>query len=325
MTYLGVSSLTKWNYVFGAVTIGLIVGGTIYAIKKSKDAEKQEEAAITLEEARDIVARSKQDTEGEATEEVVHFQAPIVHTTEEMKQAPISHRLYELEDEEEEMDEGIAEIVEDEPTYGVSPGGLTITPIVPLNEFRYFEEGIDPKEDKELRYDKDSEEARHQFIRMELADWGDEFTHPVYRIMLQLFEVPLYPTNVGDDLLRTQIIDYKADFFGITSRWVKEVSFADIIFHYARSATFNCGESIQYWVEYFMDFNAFEWDMTTRELDTIVLRLANHSYFNEERHTFGLFGLTPQSMDQALATASRNPDRSVTFEIEFQEFLKTCL
>ena len=325
--------MSKWNYVFGAVTIGLIVGGTIYAIKKAKDAEKAEEEAINLDEAREIVAREREankEKRTRPTEEAVH---EVVNGEEEVKfQAPIEPKLapmnkkYELDEEEDiELDEGIEEL-EDDPLrddYPVTPGGIVVTPVEPLKDFMYQEPGIDPKEDKELRYPPNSVEAKHQFIRMELADWDHE--GDTYQIMLQLFEFPFIPTNVGDELLYTQLIEYRAEFFGITSKWTKEVSFADVIFHYARSATFNVGEFFPYWVEYFLQFNDFTWDSTSRQFETLLLRLCSHTYFNEERQTFGLFGLTRESMDQAIRIASGNPDRSVSFEIEFQEFLKSHL
>lgn len=331
----------KWNYVFGATTIALIVGGTIYAIVKAKQAEKSEEEAITLSEAREIVEERKTQP---GYEDKIHFTVgPLdidgVSTSFEIKDLEIvedfkSKKIQVIkpsdmdEDEEEIDEEDLEEFVNDldNPLYDkyAHVNEHTQGPAIePLNDFSYYEEGINPKEDKVLRYEPNSVEAKHQFIRMELADW--EPSHDVYRIMIQLFEFAFIPTTDGDEVLKTQIIDYKVQFFGFNSRWNREVSFADVIFHYARTAEFNCGESVAYWVEYFLDFNEFEWDSTSKHIDTILLRLNSHTYFNEERQTFGLFGLTRESMDQAIRIANGNIDRSVTYEIEFNEFLKSCL
>jgi hypothetical protein len=303
---------SKWNYVFGAVTIGLIVGGTIYAIKKSKDAEKQEEQAITLEEARAIVNSGKRNDDAELVEE-----ARIITEIEVVESKKPAVKLVNEVVEEEDFDEYEEDYEEEEIE------GPSIPTVEPLKDFYYIEEGINPKEDKVLRFDRNSDDAKHQFIRMELADWepGDA----TYRIILQLFEFPFIPTNVGDEILRTQVIDYKVQFFGFGSKWCREVSFADIMFHYARRAEFDCGESVQYWIDYFLQFNAFSWDSTSHEMDTHILRLNSHTYFNEERQTFGLFGLTRESMDNAIKIANRNIDRSLTYEIEFNEFLKSNL
>lgn len=312
-------SKVKWNYVFGAVTITAIIGGTVYVIIKSKQAEKLQENEITLAEAKDIVANKKKFEKGEET---VIFHAPIEEVVEDKR------HIQAVKVSDMEYDEGIEELeaLGDDPLYDKYERVDENTPgptVEPLKDFMYEEEGVNPKEDTTLRFDKNSDEARHQFIRMELADW--EFHHPVYRMLIQLMEIPFIPTNDGDEMLRTKIIDYKVQFFGFGSRWVREVSFADIILHYARNAAFNCGETVAYWTEYFFDFNEFTWDSTSAQMDMLTLRLNSHSYFNEERHTFGLFGLTRESMDQAIKIANMNLDRSVTYDIEFQEFLKSCL
>lgn len=313
----------KWNYILGATTIVVIIGGTIYAIKKSRDIEKAEEEAITLEEAAIIVARERGEHED------IHFKADIEVINNEPKPIKAIKRS-EMENlPEEDFDESDLsddDIGEDEPMYE-DPKKPYIPrenhTVEPLKDFWWYEEGIDPKEDKELRHDPNSIEAKHQFIRMELADWDHE--QDVYRIMLQLFEFPFIPTTDGDELLRTQIIDYKVQFFGFGSKWCREVSYADIIFHYARSAAYNCGEHLPYWVEYFLSFIEIEAESEEEHFDTMLMRLNSHSYFNEERQTYGLFGLTRESHDQAIRIANMNLDRSVTYEIEFNEFLKSCI
>ena len=315
---------SKWRYILGTATIALIVGGTIYAIKKSKDAEKEEGEAISLDEAREIV-KSKQTKESENTEDSVEEVIEEEPKTHKIKGVKASSIIYDemLGEEFDELDEDDP-LRDDYPEITEEIEGPTFT-VEPLTDFMYIDPNcdIDPKEDKRLRYDPNSPEAKHQFIRMELADWQPN--HPVYRVMLQLFEFPFIPTNDGDEILRTQVIDYKVQFYGWNSKWNKEVSYADIMFHYARGAEFNCGESVQFWVEHFLDHIEFDWTNTSQQFDTQIMRLNNHSYFNEERQTFGLFGLTRNSMDQAIRIANMNIDRSVTYEIEFNEFLKSCI
>lgn len=328
----------KWNYVLGATTVVAIIGGTVYVIVKAKQAEKLEEQAITLSEAREIVANKQGpqqewdvkdgvDLDGDIVDgKYVHYLKDIEVVKNPLPDNKISATLFDPENDEEMEDEDEEDVDIDEPLYDKYKriDEHTEGPsIEPLKDFMYFEEGINPKEDEELRFEPNSVEAKHQFIRMELADW--EPNHDVYRIMIQLFEYAFVPTTDGDEVLRTQIIDYKVKFFGFNSRWNQEVSYADVIFHYARTAEFECGESFAYWVEYFLDFNGFEWDSTNQHIDTLLLRLNSHTYFNDERQTFGLFGLTRESMDQAIRIANRNIDRSVTYEIEFNEFLKSCL
>ena len=195
--------------------------------------------------------------------------------------------------------------------------------IEPLKDFFYIEDGIDPKEDKTLRFEPSSDAAKHQFIRMELAEW--EPSDDVYRIMLQLFEFPFIPRNPGDEMLRTRIVDYKVQFFGFGSKWSKEISFADVLFYYGRQAEFNCGETVREWVDTFCLNMGMEWNSTSEEMDLVINRLNSHSYFNDQRQTFGLFGLTREQMDSAIKTSNRNFDKSVTYDVEFNEFLMGCM
>lgn len=325
----------KWKYIFGATTITVIVGGTVYAIVKSNRMKKLEEEAITVAEAREIVAE-REGQEPEETEETVKFNMVdlVVNGNDKDIEEVVEKQIKAIKvtkaseySEEEEIEELLEEVDVDinDPLFDAYPHINEKTEdysVEPLVDFFYHEEGINPKEDKTLRYDPNSTQAKHQFIRMELADW--EPNHDIYRIMIQLFEYPFIPTNPGDEMLRTKIIDYKVQFFGFDSRWNKEVSYADIILYYARNAQFNCGETVAYWVEYFIDHTDLAWNSTEKQIEIQLLRLNSHTYFNEERQTFGLFGLSRDAMDQAITIANRNLDRSVTYDIEFQEFLKSC-
>lgn len=324
-------SKVRWDYIFGTVTITAIIGGTIYVIYKSKQADKLEEEAMTVEEAKELVKQHKKETQFDEGEETVIFESPIeevpnsdsLYVGEEPRKRPSSTEVDDIE-YDPGMEEFYNEEETDDPQYDKHERPTENYTVEPLNDFMYFEDGVDAKEDKTLRFDKNSIDAKHQFIRMELAEWESP-TDDSYRILLQLMEVPFIPTNDGDEMLRTQIIDYKVQFFGFGSKWNREVSFGDVMLHYARLAEFNCGESVVYWIEYFLQFNDFYWDTTSQRMDMLVMRLNSHTYFNEERQTFGLFGLTRESMDSAIAQANRNLDRSVSYEIEFQEFLKSCL
>lgn len=293
------------RYILGTVTIVVIIGGTIYAIKKSKDAEKLEGEEITVEEAKAMVARGRV-AEAESTYEKTYGFNP----GDEEDRKVVKVRAV-TEECEEDLDEDIEEIIDDSREMAEYNASF-------VNATRDNNE-----EEEELRYEPNSMDARNQFIKMELAEWRP--LEDVYQTMMKLFDFPFNPQNDGDDMLRTQIIDYRVQFFGFGSKWSKEVTIADVILHYARSAEFNCGEDLRYWVAYFLDFNELDFTMASHEIDEVLSRLNSHTYFNEERQTFGLFGLTRESMDQAIRIANRNIDRSVTYELEFNEFLKSTL
>lgn len=317
------------KHILGTVTIIAIVGGTIYAIKKSKDLQKAEGEEISLEEARYIVAK-------ERTGVTV---GPI-----NIDGTPTS---FEVTDMEEVIDEcrEVADYnrsfmgnkpAEENPGYGRIIKGLgydthsddieedeeeEMLPDPEIMEYNKIDRAGD-EEENVLRHEPNSVEALNQFRRMELAEWT--VNEDNYQTMSMLFDFPFEPKNNGDEMLLTQIIDYRAQFFGLGSRWVKQISYADVILHFARKAVFNCDETIGYWVNYFLEFNNLFHAYSSQAIDEEIESLNSHTYFNEERATFGLFGLTRESMDQAIRIADRNYG-SVTYEIEFNEFLKSCL
>ena len=295
----------------GTVTIVVIIGGTIYAIKKSKDVKKAEGEEISLEEARKIVADREDKNEGFDKEYSTYFEEPLKSTIEVYSKADIEATRRMIEDLEEEAPYDEEEYV-DEDKFD--------------EQYEALIENIESQNregDEELRYEPNSREARNQYIKMELAEWAP--LEDSYQILKNLFDVPFIPNNDGDYDLKTRLVDYRAQFFGVTSRWTQDISYADIILYYARQTEFNCGDSVKYWGDYFLSFNAFDINTPSRVVDDIVAHLNNHVYFNEERQTFGLFGLTRGYMDQAIRIANGNIDSSVTYDIEFNEFLKSCI
>lgn len=280
------------------ITVVGIIGGTIYAIKKYKDLQKLEDEKITLEEAKEIVADRESSVE-ELTEEEMEI------LKDDVREMASWNRSFMSDDEDEEDFEEIEDPnIEDDEIDDSVIGHFT-------------------EEDRKLRFEPNTIDALKQFKRMELAEL--EYNPEVYQTMLRLFDFPFKPQNDGDEILRTQIIDYRVQFFGFGSKWVKQVTFADIILHYARNAQFNCDESVAYWIEYFLDCADLYYQYSSSSIDDTINTLNAHKYFNKEKQTFGLFGLTRSSMDQAIRTASMNIDNSVTYEIEFQEFLKAFL
>jgi hypothetical protein len=273
----------NWRQITGAATILAIVGGTIYAIKKSLDKDDISNDVITAEEAKaEVYARKDRES-----------------------------RLNEALDSE-----GFEEMVDD--VRDEASWNRSFRPYDNNNE----EDNSDVEDDKMI-HDPNSIEARNQYKRMELAEWSrnDES----YGILDQLFDFPFIPKNDGDNDLKTKIVDYRSKFFGFSSKWVKEVTFAEVVLYYAKLANYNCDESVRYWVNYFLQFNELHYNTPSMRMDTTLDSLNNHNYFNEDTGTFGLFGLTHEQMNQAVNIANKNVDKYLTYEIEFNEFLKGCI
>jgi len=318
--------------IIGTVTIVILIGGCIYAVKKSRDQKKAEENSISVKEAMEEVAAMRKAKSNQEAEELAEELADRYGHWERRESDEVIESRYAAkfanapiyiagEFYDPERDEDSTELEEvDEYTEGPK-----------INDgVAFVEDELDTRlsdtmteEDITLRHDPNSREARSQYIKMELAEWAP--LEDTYQIMLNLFEFPFNPLNDGDWDLKTRIIDHRVQFFGYGSIWNKEVSYADVILHYARNASFNVNDSVRYWVEFILDFSEFDITTPSHRIDELLEQLNSHTYYNEERTTFGLFGLTRERMDQAIKIANRNVDRSVTYEIEFNEFLKSCI
>lgn len=338
---------SKWRYILGTTTIVAIIGGTIYAIKKSKDLENYEGESISVEEAMAEV-EARRELESYREEQMYENSEEFEEVRESIRDEAGWNRSF-MRAEDTKVTVGPINIDGVPTSFEVTDMEETKDSIRKVanvisfmrddlkdNEDVYHEDPDDddssweqpiistiPEEDKVLRYEPSSAEAKNQFIRMELAEWAP--SESTYGIMLELFNFPFDPTNDGDVDLRMNLKDYRAQFFGFDSKWINNISYADVILHYARTATFNCDENVRFWVEYFLEFNEIDMGTPSHVIDNLLKQLNTHKYFNEERQTFGLFGLTRESMDSAIQIANRNIDRSVTYEIEFNEFLKSCL
>lgn len=283
------------KHIFGIITITVIIGGTIYAIKKHKDLEKEEGDAISLEEAMRIVnSRNSCDEISDLPFEVIET------TTNEPVRNVRSIRLnhFDLEDEEE-----VTEDVHD--------------------SFEINDELYKDEEEMDMRCDPNSADALHQYKKMELSEWvvGSD----TYQTMMRLYEFPFRPRNTGDEILRSNLVDRRVRFFGYESRWSTEVTYGDLIMHYAKLANFNCDESVEYWVEQFLDNVDIYHGYSSKAIDDVLDSLNTHTYYNEQRNTFGLFGLSQSYMNSAIEIGNRGFDGCVTYENEFNELLKSLM
>lgn len=284
--------------LMGIVTISLIIGGTVYCIKKYKD-DLQYGESIDLEEAREIVKQHSEEA---------------VKSTEEVAEA--------LGIDREEIEEFIDDIHDDIE----SENGFTGP-----NETYDFYDGLDwsiplsetiTEEEKTLRYEANSIQARDQFIKMELADLTPGMQE--YQIMKRLYDFQFEPLNDGDSTLYSQLSDYREEFFGPDSRWNDNVSFADIIAHFARATDYNVGGGVGTWIVKFVRFiDITELDSGLSIGETLTV-LNQHNYHNERTDTYGLFGLHFDDCVAAEEMAEITIDGALTYEIEYNTFLKAC-
>ena len=284
--------------VLGLITISAIIGGTGYCIYKHlKEKESGElEAPISLAEAREIVKQSTIKVE-ESTRNVAEaFGIP-----------------------HEEIEDLIDE-ARDEASFNSSFVSNEYDFYDDLDYTRPYSEYI-TEEDKKLRFDSNTIQARDQFIKMELADLLPSSTE--YQLMKRLFDFPFEPLNDGDDILLSQLEDYRQEFFGPTSKWTSAVSMADVICHYSRLLDFNVGGGVGHWIIELSNNTGISEIASSNEIGRVVEELNQHRHsLNDEGVQWGIFALHPYDMQNAQNIADSTIDGEVTYEIEFNEFLK---
>lgn len=282
--------------VMGLLTVTVIVGGSLYCIKKYKETLNSE-TEINLEQARELLKQKDMEVR-EATAEVGEA---LGLSREEID---------ELIDESRDEAGWNSSFVTDTDDYDFYDG---------LDYNRPLSEYI-TEEEKVLRYNPDSIRARDQFIKMELAELLP--SSPEYQLMKRLYDFNFEPLNEGDNILHSQLADYRQEFFGPQSRWNELVSFADIITHYARLIDFNIGNGVAHWITYMLgglDIREIDSSFT---IENAITRLNQHEYYNPKTASYGVFGLMEGSMRDAQIIADDTIDGEISYEIEFNEFLK---
>lgn len=281
--------------IMGIVTISLIVGGSIYAITKYKKGQTSE-APLTVDEARGLVELSRL----KAQESTAAVAEALGMSSEEIN---------ELQDEARDEAGWNASFAQ--PEYDFYDG---LEYNRPLSE--YIKE-----EDKVLRFQPNTLQARDHFIKMELAELMP--STPEYQIMKRLFDFHFEPLCDGDDVLYSQLADHRAEFFGPDSKWNDNVSMADIITHYARLADFDLNGGVGMWINTFVHNTHFYELAASVNFDKIIEQLNQHVYTHPETGLRGIFGLTEETFLFAIDMADNTIDGEVTYEIEYNMFLKT--
>lgn len=329
------------------ITTGfIIIGFTIYSIKKYYDAKKQDEQSIGLDEARAIVEeddRLAYDVEYVEThayyETLAHYDPNFKRKNGELTDEQMGALVDDARDQacwdSSFMTPGASS--SEKIPIGKKPSEVEYSPILEEEEEEEEEwfEGPDPQEiqdgkqyfaeDKDviddLRYEPNSVEAREQFINMELANLGR--SNDTRDVVDMLYDHPFTPTCDEDLNLKTRLIEHRINFFGMVSRWTKEVTFGDLVMYYGKAAEYNCGNDVLYWVDYFLTCaNLNDLSVTSDMIDERINQLNIHKFYNEDTQSYGLFGLTDDQMHEAAKVAQNRIDEKMTYDIEFGVFMQ---
>lgn len=294
--------MSKSKQVIGWLTIAGVVGLTAYAIHEYRKNKKERDLYISIEEAREIAheklnkIKNNVGSKPEVSFEVDMEYIPEYVETENMNS---KDKKVIIKDDKLEMDLEM--------------------PILEDDNILLEDEG-----DGTLRYDPNSEAALQQYIDSEIVTWADDkWTHEVFRV---LFDIPFVPTNDGDRDFYDRLASNRENFFGANTMWSKQITFGDVVSHFAHHLDFNLNGSVKYWGRRLVILSGLADYIPniddTEQLEMAIEDMNNHVYFNGRDKKHGLFGLTDEFYDMALETASNNIDNELTYEIEYQTFLK---
>lgn len=323
-----------------------LLGGAAYLVYRNRKEKKVEpEQEITLAEAREMVRQEElkqreaytlkgndwdgEKSFGDAIDEAMDEENYSIGISEELDIHTVredAHEIATFNQSFVEMEDG-EELTEDE-----IEEALDVLEQSMVDDTYGFYDDVDfdrpwaeyiTEEDKILRHDPNSQKALQQYMKMELAEWMPLENN--YQTLLKLFHHEFHPLNEGDKQLHGNLADRRAEFFGPKSKWTNKVTFADIILHFARSTEFHIGEDIRFWVNHLLEFNDFFDAMTDEEVETIIHEMNTHTYYHKPTNTFGLFGLTSIQINEADNIAKNSIGRQLTYNIEYNEFLKGCM
>ena len=272
----------------GAVTASTIVFYTYKAYKMYKHIKSEE---ITAEEVMKVIEERKLQKQAEETAKALE---------EREARKDISVEDYDVEDEDEE--------------------------VVPLVQYEYEEylreNGEDEEEEMELdilRYEPNSQEAKDQYLMLLLSDF-DRYSRD-YALLNKLLHVPFSGDPEVNDIMLDNIWEAKAHFYGTDSKWLDETSWGDVIIYFADRASFDLGNTRDYWFGTFMDTLGFSIDnsVSDQEFDEIVESIYSNYFYGAN---FGIFGLSREQVLEAGRIDAIGHISQLSIERQYQEYVK---
>ena len=278
----------------GAVTASTIVFYSYKAYKMYKHIKAEE---ITAEEVMKVIEERKLKKQAEETAKALE---------EREARKDISVEDYNVEDEDE-----VLPLVQYE--YEEYLNGATIG---------YQEETYEEDEEEELdilRYEPNSIEAKDQYTMLLLSDF-DRYSRD-YTLLNRLLQVPFSGDPKVNEILLDNIWEAKAHFYGPDSVWLDVTSWGDVIIYFSDRASFDLGNTRDYWFGVYMDTIGFSISdsVSDEEFDEIVDSLCNNYFYGAN---FGIFGLSRDQVLEAGRIDAIEHISQLSIERQYQEYVK---
>lgn len=174
------------------------------------------------------------------------------------------------------------------------------------------------KEDDELRYDPNSEEALEQYKRMIFSDFEGEYD--LIPRLERVFDKNFYPVNEQDANIQKHILIEREKFFGEgISAWNGYATFAELFIFFANRVAWNYYIDSAYVLKFILDNVNIYQNTSETKLSTMVSDIKDHNFMSDN-DTYGIFGLTPEDYENNIANYPGrviNTNDDVTFAMEY--------
>lgn len=174
--------------------------------------------------------------------------------------------------------------------------------------------------DEKLRYDADSIEAFDQYRSMILSDY--EVDTNQHAVLDKLFNYTVSMTNRRDMILGERICEDRTRFFGKESKYIHNVTMAEIVVFYANKLSEDIGMDLTEAMKLILD--AIELDLSTEEehYEVTAMDLSRHCFWNSDDR-YGLFGILEKEYDELyeFPEVAVTRDTNISYDMEYSVFM----
>lgn len=165
-------------------------------------------------------------------------------------------------------------------------------------DYRDTEYYNEDEEEHDLKYDPNSDEALEQWVSIKTANVMKVSN---VRILYRLFEhewiIP-EECHEADSILMDNLVEERLEFFGPESKWINQVTIAEVILHLAGLLEFDLGEDIPVdWLEFMFENLLLYPNIDDEDLMELLNDLTNHQYYVDgDNYGHGVFRLKEPEM-----------------------------
>lgn len=171
-----------------------------------------------------------------------------------------------------------------------------------------------------LRYDANSEEAYDQYAAMIMSDY--EIDPDVHETLKKLFNYTISVYNRRDSIVRENIIEDRTRFFGKDSRFIMDMTMAEMVIFYADKLSDDIGMDIVDAMRIILDAIELTPDRPKDVYEATVSDLTTHNYWNSDMR-YGLFGIQEEEYNELyeFPEVAVHSDKDISYDMEYSVFM----